>query len=108
MVVGHRFSARSRCKRLALDAKRIYGRFEGRPPSDFSTSVRAETESSFQHPNGGRQACILYCGRIGSRWVRVHLWGYRHISTSAVVVNGVLAKIRVRVAPAATTGDSDH
>ena len=54
------FSAKIRSKRLAIDAKPIYGRFEDRPTSDFSTSGLAETGSRFQRPNGGRWAHILY------------------------------------------------
>ena len=86
------FAGKVRCKRLKIDARPICGRFGSRPTSDFSTSCPAETESSFFRPNGGPWAYTLYWGRTGSRWLRIFLYGFRHISTSGLAVSGIFGE----------------
>ena len=119
MVVGHRFSAKSRCKRLALDVKPIYGRFEGRPYVRFQyfrsrvitflvqTSLQWATANDIDYKVAGgvkidpimntksnRNSYMLI--RFPGRAMR-YCFRFRPEPF-----------FRVRVAPAATTGDSDH
>ena len=88
MVGGRRFSANIRCTRSTVDARLIRGHFGDRPTLAFSTSSIVETGSSFQRQNGNRWTRTLYRGRIGSRWLRVYLYGFRHISISGLAGNG--------------------